>query len=79
MNNPTEPSQRCCTCERIASMIITDCQLAVSQTDFPTSSIFCLHVGFPTWSDWNYVGFPTCRDSHSCSKSSGLPTCDAGL
>ena len=30
-------------------------------TDFLTSSVFCLDVGFPTCSDWNYVRFPTCR------------------
>ena len=24
-------------------------------TDFPTSSVFCLDVGFPTCSDWNYM------------------------
>ena len=29
-------------------------QPALGLTDFPTSSAFCLQVGFPKWSEWNY-------------------------
>jgi len=34
---------------------MTGYQPALGLTDFPTSSAFCLHVGFLTGSDWNYM------------------------
>ena len=56
-NKPTKRSRRRQSCERIASWTITGYQPALGLTDFPTSSVFCLHVRFLTWSDWNYMGW----------------------
>ena len=33
-------------------------QPALGLTDFPTYSVFCFHVRFPTWSEWNYILVP---------------------
>jgi len=51
----TVPTTPCC--EHTASGTITGHQPALGLIDLHSRrlSVFCLYVGFPTWSQWNYM------------------------